>query len=63
MSEKIKLPPYVINYRFGYLIQLIVHFRVDHHFGRLHLFLTDIIKREKYKCIKKIKSSKVIQLK
>lgn len=63
MPEKIKLPSYVINYRFGYLIQLIVHFQVDHHFGRLHLFLNDIIKHEKYKSIKKIKSSKVIQSK
>lgn len=63
MPEKIKLLPYVINCRFGYLIQLIVHFRVDYRFGRWQLFLSDIIKHEKYKCIKKIKSSKVIESK
>lgn len=60
---EINLLPHVINYKFGYLIQLIVRFRADHHFGRLHLFLSDVIKYEKYKCIKKIKSSKVIQSK
>lgn len=57
---EIKFLPYVINYGFQYFTQLIVHFRVDSHFGGLHLFLSDIIKHEISKCVKKIKSSKVI---
>lgn len=60
MSDKMIFLSCIINYSFGYLTQLIDHFRVDHHFGRLHLFPSIIMKHEMYTCIKKIKPSQVI---
>jgi hypothetical protein len=54
--------PYVIYYGFECLIQLIFNFGVDHHFRRLHVFLSNIIKHEN-KCIKKIIQFKSYQRK
>ena len=59
MPEKIKLLTYVINYTFGYLIQLIVHFRVDHHFEDYIYFLVILSNMRSTNALRKLNPVKL----